>query len=168
MIKLLETVASKQVAPHGAAFGMGGGGGGGGAGCSGMKGRDLSSLVTSNKSRRKEASKKEPWVTGWVTTIGEVKYFLPDLQVMAKSPTSRVVSTAVHVQREFAGCGGLLTTKTLHPRFEDCVAVLQVNHIKRPTFRIDVTAGETRVSPMLTGAPSKVRGRSVQPASYQG
>jgi hypothetical protein len=59
MIKLLETVASKQVAPHGAAFGMGGGGGGGGAGCSKKKGHhsSLSMLVTSNQSRRKGASK---------------------------------------------------------------------------------------------------------------
>jgi hypothetical protein len=133
MIKLLETVASKQVATHGEAFGMGGGGGGGGAGCSGMKGRDLSTLVTSNQSRRKEASMKEPWVTGWVTTIGEVKYLLPDLQVQARSD-QRVVETAVHVQREFVGVGGLLTTKTLHPRFEAGVTVLDVKNRRRQSY----------------------------------
>jgi hypothetical protein len=76
-----------------------------------------------------------------VTTIRGVKYLLPDLQVQVWT-RRRVVETAVHVQREFVGVGGLLNTNTLHPKFEAGVAVLDVTNRRRPSFRILVAAGD--------------------------
>jgi len=139
MIKLLETVDSKQVAPHGAAFGRGGGGGVGGAGCSGRKGHDLSTRVASNKARRRiDGSMNAPWCTGFVITIEGVEYKLPDLQARAK-PSTRIVDTAVHVKRQFCSVGGLLSTKTLHRKFEAGVCVLEAKKTRIPSFRIGIT-----------------------------
>jgi hypothetical protein len=132
MKELLETVYSGEVACAGAAFG-----GGGGAGAEGRcgrsgPGRDMGTLVQSNKARRGEAGAKMPWVIGSATTLEGETVQLPKLQVMSLGSAMYCI-TSLHVERQMGSMGGRLTANTWHPAFEALVHGVAAT-AKKPTL----------------------------------
>jgi hypothetical protein len=138
MMALLETVSSGQVACPGDAFGGGGGGSAGVGGDGHRPGRDLGTLVRSNKNRRGKGSKILPFVSGSVPTVDDECFQLPTLQVAyAGGGRIRHVNTAVKPERAQSSVGGLLTPSTLHCSFEALVGAVCLMG-KRLDFRIMV------------------------------